>query len=311
MNLPKDLDEAILLYLYDELADADKRELEAHIQDNPQSRKRLQEMQAFHHLLDRRAALTPSAALLRKVRSDLRRRLREERLTLPQESWWAKLLRPIQAKRPGWQAAAAATLLLLGVVVGRYLLPAEAAHPPLFQQAASMPSISNVDLIEYDPKTGVVTVHYKTVQEVALQGDIEDASIRRVLSYAIRTEDHPGRRLAAVKAAASRTPFADEELQAALIQAMEKDEVAGVRLRAAKVLQALPLSQPVKDAFIRVLLKDPNPAIRIEALESLSKGVAEDVRPILRNAAEDDDNEYVRLKAARTLERTKNPDSGR
>ena len=68
MNLPKELEKYILLYLYDELSEAEKKEFETHIQFNETSRKRVGEMREFHGLLNERVQLTPTESLLQPRR---------------------------------------------------------------------------------------------------------------------------------------------------------------------------------------------------------------------------------------------------
>ncbi len=308
MKLPKDLEQAIVLYLYDELSPAEREELETHLRFNEESRRRLQELRQVHGLLDQRRQPEVSGVLLNAARSRLRERLRQQRREATGESWWQRFA---AARHAPWLrlAVGAAACVLFGILIGRFALSADEKRPDFSDRivhADGRGFVSDIDLIQYDPGSGMVTIHYKKVQDVALQGKIEDEEIRNMLSYAIRTEDHPGRRLTAVKAVAHATS-SDVELEKALIEAMEHDEIDGVRLKAARVLKAMPMNDRIKRAFVRALLKDPNSAIRIEALDALSQISSDDVRPILQNAAEDDENDFVRLKASRTLERTQNP----
>ncbi len=309
MNLPKDLEQAIVLYLYDELSGQEKQEFETHIEFNQASRRKLDEFRKLHGVLGNRALLTPSEQTLVGARANLRDRLRDERKAAMKENWFDGLRSAVAITGRGMQLATGFALLLAGLVVGRWTATGSelASYETRIAGQRGLPAISDVGSVQYDPASGLVTVQYQTVDEVSLSGSVDDASIRHVLSYAIRSETHPGRRLAAVKATAGGS-FADDELEQALVKAMEDDEIDGVRLKAAKVLKALPISRNIKRAFIRVLFKDPNPAIRIEALDALSQVQEQDVVPILRNAAKDDDNEFVRLQASRTLERTENPE---
>ena len=313
MNLPKDLDRYVLLYLYDELDHEEKEAFETHIANDEGSRQKLEEMRALHKLLDRKLVFEPSIQALSQARANLRERLRDERRKKLKESWWQKLYAHWAFRGRVFQMAGAVLLLLIGFLIGRFSFSdtgyRNISSGGFVAAALDAPSfIASIDMIQYEPETGAVTVHYKRVQDVSLQGDIEDEGIRRVLSHAIRTDHHPGRRLAAVKASAGRR-FRDAELEDALIFAMERDEVDGVRLRAAKTLKGLPISEKVKAAFIRVLLSDTNPAIRMEALNTLSKVDEQDVYPVFQDASRDDDNEFVRLQAARALQRIERVDA--
>jgi len=308
MSVKKHLEKLIPLYLYGELSEDEKREFEVHLDYCEQCRGLLEQTRELHAKLDQKVTLTPSEETLQNSRLRLRERLQEEqRKATAHESWWQKIMERLTESNRVYQVAGAVAFLFIGIFLGQYVVPQP--HTTLLQSASDVPLreaasfISNVDMIQYNPNTGEVTVRYKIVNDVALQGGIDNPEIRRVLVHAIRGENHPGQRLTAVKAS-SVGQIADAELEDALIYAMENDEVDGVRLRAAKVLKSLPISQDIKRAFIRVLLKEPNSAIRIEALDALDKVVEQDdVFPILRDASRDDENEFVRLKAAKALER--------
>ena len=311
MNLPKDLEKYIQLYLYDELTDAEKKEFEAHISFNEESRKRLAEQTEFHQFLNKRTIVAPTEATLLKSRAKLRERLQQERKVFLQENLRNRIEDYLEMRKRAFQFAGAFALLLAGFFIGLSFVPMGqlwSDNKLVNSESVSelLPRISNIDLVQYDPKTGQVKILFKTIQNIELQGNADDERIRKVLSYAIRTETHPGRRLAAVKAIGNFS-YSDAELETALIQAMENDEIEGVRLKAAKILQQLPLNERIKKAFIQILLKDPNPALRIEAINALSTTNENIALPIFENAAEDDANEFVRLKASKVLERQKNP----
>lgn len=308
------LEQQIPLYLYGELEKVKKEEFEVHLNSCQHCREQLEETRALHNTLSKKASFEPSEPLMSKLRSELRERLREERKDEFKQSWWERFSEKISERGGGMQLAGALAFLIVGILIDRVVfLPAntgtqlEGEFTAELQDESSLPFMSSVDLIQYDPKSGNITVQYKSIQDVSLRGNVQDPSIRKVLAHAIRMEEHPGLRLAAVKASGAKS-FSDEELEDALIYAMKNDEIDGVRLKAAKVLTNLPINEKIKRAFIRVLIRDANSAIRIEALNALSgiKGEA-DVRPIFRNASQDDENEFVRLQASKALERLENP----
>jgi len=309
------LEQQIPLYLYGELEKVKKEEFEVHLDSCEHCRKQLEETRALHNTLGKKASFEPSEPLMSKLRSGLRERLRDERQAEFKQSWWERFSEIIAERSGGIQLAGALAFLIVGILIGRVaFLPAitgtqlERKFAAEVQEESSLPFMTSVDLIQYDPKSGNITVRYKSIQDVSLRGNVEDPSIRKLLVHAIRTEEHPGRRLTAVRASGAKS-FSDEELEDALIYAMQNDEIDGVRLKAAKVLTNLPINEKIKRAFIRALLKDTNSAIRIEALNALS-GIKDeaDIRPIFRDASQDDDNEFVRLQASKALERLENPD---
>jgi HEAT repeat protein len=82
---------------------------------------------------------------------------------------------------------------------------------------------------------------------------------------------------------------------------LENDPNAGVRLKVAQVLKQLPLNGLIKNSLIHALLRDENPAVRIEAIEALNRGslTEEELAPF--HAAEEDSNAYIRLQVKRLL----------
>jgi len=304
----------IPLYLYGELGKGEKEEFEVHLDYCDHCREQLEATRTLHNTLDKKVSFEPSESLMSKLRSDLRERLRDERKAEFSESLWDRFIAKISERGAGIQLAGALAFLIVGILIGRVVfLPAnsgtqfEGKFAAELQEENSLPFMASVDLIQYDSKSGNITVQYKSLKNVSLRGNVEDPAIRRLLVHAIRTEEHPGRRLTAVRASGAKF-FSDEELEDALIYAMQNDEIDGVRLKAAKVLTNLHINEKIKRAFIRALLKDTNSAIRIEALNALS-GIKDeaDVLPIFRGASQDDDNEFVRLQASKALERLENP----
>ncbi len=315
MKTREHLEKLIPLYFYDELADAEKKELEVHLEYCEKCRNQFEETKALHQILDKKINLEPSEKLIMQSRLQLRNRLREEQRVAMKETWWEKFLDYVNTSSPGFQLAGATAILVIGFLLGQFIHAEKAQNPLLLPEMTaqlgsdemSQPLINNIDLVAFDPKTDMVTVRYKSVSDVLLEGKIDDAPIRKLLVHAIRSEEHPGRRLTAVKAFGGRA-FSDDEVEEALIYAVKNDAVDGVRLKAAKVLKTLPINQRIKTVFIRVLLKDNNPAVRIEAVEALSKvKEEEDVLPIFQGVSKGDENEFIRLKTSKELERRENP----
>jgi HEAT repeat protein len=82
-----------------------------------------------------------------------------------------------------------------------------------------------------------------------------------------------------------------------------------MRIRAVETLKTLPATgDSPRDALIEALRSDPNPAVRIKAVDALAKlagsgatldGTAVDT--LRQKAAQEDENLYVRVKAAEAL----------
>jgi len=313
MKLSSKWEESIILYLYDELEPEERSAFESELERNPAVRARVEKMRRFHNLLDRKGTPEPSERVLQRSRARLLLRLRQTRAAaLPSE-------RPRRSRtwfepRPGFIVAGAAALLVAGFLAGRlsFHLTGKDGSELARYAPSTRPSaveqgdlITDIDLIQYDPKSGIVTVQYTSLHDVVVEGDMADPAIRKLLAYAIRADDHPGRRLTAVKATRGYG-LPDAELEAALIRAMRTDSIPGVRLKAAKVLESLPPTAKIRQAFIGVLQNEPNPAIRIEALQALeSHRSGDQLVPVFQHAMATDTNDFVRLEAAKALKRTR------
>ena len=113
MNLSKDLDEYIQLYLYGELGEKESKEFEAHLELNSDSREKLKEWQEFHGLLDEAQSSGSSDAALQQARLALRERLRVERQA--QHTGAIRRWAPFSLRMGPWrQFGAAAAFILFG-----------------------------------------------------------------------------------------------------------------------------------------------------------------------------------------------------
>jgi hypothetical protein len=91
----------------------------------------------------------------------------------------------------------------------------------------------------------------------------------------------------------------------ALTRTLRADRNPGVRKKAAQALAALQSTPAIRAAFIQALRREPNPAIRIIAVEALGKaarGFDPDSIEILRERADDQkESRNLRTRAARAL----------
>jgi hypothetical protein len=255
-----------------------------------------------------RKTAEPTDAMMTRARFKLRRSLREELSNREKSGILSRLREFLGDRKSGMQVAWMAVLLLAGFLAGRSSPFTPESVPEMVRVEEQTPGVFNVNTVQFEPNSGQITVQYNEFQTVTVTGDLSDPEVRRVLSHAIRSDAHPGRRLAAVKALSSGG-FNDPLLESALIYAVETDSIAGLRLKAAKVLATLEPNKSIQQTFIRLLLKDDNPAVRMQALEALQQNVPQsELGPVFRNASLSDENEYVRLEASRILEQISYPE---
>jgi len=132
------------------------------------------------------------------------------------------------------------------------------------------------------------------VKKERIEGNISEPEIQKLLAYAMIREENPGTRLRSVKLIQDNVGQAGDDLQSALITTVKSDQNPGVRLKAMKALGELPLSHEIKEACTYVIANDQSAAIRMEAIQVLTKDRSQETQDMLRKATEDDESEGVK-----------------
>ncbi|MGZ4778301.1 MAG: HEAT repeat domain-containing protein [Thermoanaerobaculia bacterium] len=175
------------------------------------------------------------------------------------------------------------------------------------------PNIDNVQFLDADPHDGQIGLSFDITSHVTVTGSPREKSMVRLLSYVLESDDqaNPSRSRAIewVRQNYSELNNADPEIANALAKVLRNEQHAGVRIRAMDALNTIPPSgDGTRDALIEALRSDPNPAVRIKAVDALAKlagsGATLDsaaVDMLRQKASQDDENLYVRVKAAEAL----------
>lgn len=191
------------------------------------------------------------------------------------------------------------------------VLPASAVSPDI----QGRPNIHNVQFVDADPSDNKIGLAFDVTSRVTVTGSPNDRSMVRLLSYMLENENSsisPSRSRAIewVRQTYSDPAYADPEIANALAKVLRNDTHEGVRIRAVETLKTLPASVSVetRQALIDALNHDPNPAVRIKAVEALANMArsgntldAAAVDTLRQKASQDDENMYVRVKAAEAL----------
>jgi HEAT repeat protein len=144
-----------------------------------------------------------------------------------------------------------------------------------------------------------------------MQGTIDDADIRRVLTYVI---DHPQRFSSGVRLDsldALRTRISDPGIRHALCQAARHDENPAVRLKALEALNRVGSDPDALHTMVAALSSDDNSGVRVEAVNALlaALGSADagaipldpDAQSVLQDRMQNDPNYYIRQRSATAL----------
>jgi hypothetical protein len=189
------------------------------------------------------------------------------------------------------------------------VLDAEALSP----EFEGRPNITNVQFVDADPSDDQIGVSFDVTSRWTVNGNPKDKSMVRLLAYMLENEAAVTPRANAlewVRQTYSDPQYADPEIANALANVLRNDSHEGVRIRAVETLTTLPptVGLQTRDALIEALRSDPNPAVRIKAVEALANMArngavldAATVDTLRQKASQDDENLYVRVKAAEVL----------
>jgi hypothetical protein len=179
------------------------------------------------------------------------------------------------------------------------------------------PNIANVQFVDADAGDDQIGVSFDVTSRWTVTGNPKDKSMVRLLSYMLENEESMTPRSSAmewVRRTYSDPAYADPEIANALAKVLRNDAHEGVRIRAVETLTTLPpaVASQTRDALIDALKSDPNPAVRLKAVEALLEMArsgenldAAMVDTLRLKAAQDDENLYVRVKAAEALSQIK------
>lgn len=296
--------ENVTLYIYDELADDARHEVEQHIGRCKACASELQEMRQFQTTMNTVPALEVTPNLLASARMNLQEALE----TTEQAHGWRRFVFDPFAwlYQARFSPALAAVLLIVGFAGGVGTMYRVAANgkvvptnvtPEQHQEA----SISGIRSITQQPGSDKVQIDYERVIPEQTQGSVNDPKIQDLLLYATRSNFNSGVRMDSIDVL-TKNPD-DARVREALVFALRYDSNPGVRLKALEGLRSqVKKDIRVRNAILEALLNDNNPGVRTGALHALEPVKADtSVRQALQEMAKEDPNTFIRSESRRLL----------
>ncbi len=296
------------LYVYDELKDDERYELERHVERCSACKNELDSVRGFRLAMSAAPLPEVSPNLLAGSRMRLSEALESEE---PSRGWhrftfdFAGWLQSMK-----FAPALTAALLIIGFAAGTLTTWQVTAQrrggdvaritdvPP---QQVDSASIAGIRGITQDPGSDQVKIQYDKVYTDQAQGSINDPKIQQLLLFAARNNINSGVRLDSVDLLAKSSD--DSHVREALMYALRYDRNPGVRLKALDGLRSyVKDDQQVRDAVLEALLQDNNPGVRTQAI-SLLETVKNDssVRQALTALAQQDKDKYIQGESKRVL----------
>jgi anti-sigma factor RsiW len=292
----------VVLYVYDELPDDARHELEQHVARCQDCAAELESTRKFRSQFAQPAAQEPSPSFLAASRM----RLQEALESAEQGGWWSRLVfDPINwLNQVRFAPALAAAIFIVGFAGGigatYKMVKAPVENPPVSGGTPTQASISGIESVAQQPGSNQVTIKYQTVSPQEAHGSLGDPNIQQLLLYAARNNFNAGVRMDSVDLLTQQPTNA--HVREALLYALRYDSNTGIRLKALDALGPYVKDDvQVRDTVLESLMSDANPGVRIEALRLLQPVRGDSsVRIVLERLAAKDENRYIRSQA-RTL----------
>ncbi|HEY1730764.1 MAG TPA: HEAT repeat domain-containing protein [Terriglobales bacterium] len=295
--------ENICLYLYNELADDARHEVEQHIRRCADCAGELAAQQEFQAQMSVLPVEEPSASFLASARM----RLQESLETAEQNrSWYHRLAFDPTAwlRQVRFSPALAAVLLMVGFGSGigtmYKVLGGKIPHPAGVTSVQS--SIGGITSIDRKPNSDQVQINYQRIVPDSMQGTVSDPKIQEMLAFAAKSNyNNSGVRLDSVDMLSGKVD--DPQVREALTYALRYDSNPGVRLKTLDGLSKYVKQDiRVRNAVLEALLNDSNLGVRSGALQALEPVRADSsVRMALQQLAKEDPSQYIRTESQREL----------
>ncbi|HZQ69376.1 MAG TPA: HEAT repeat domain-containing protein [Terriglobales bacterium] len=294
--------ENVMLYVYNELADDARYELEQHLSRCTDCAAELKASRKLHTTLSQFPVEEPSPNLLAASRM----RLQEALETAPQGSFWSRFIFDPAAwlHQVRFSPALAAVIFIIGFGGGiATMYQVFGKRAPIVENVAAPneSSITGIRSISQEPGTNQVSIKYDTVSTQETQGSLNDQKIQQLLLFAARNNYNSGVRLDSVDLLTQQPN--NTHAREALMYALRYDSNPGVRLKALEGLGGYVKDDVrVRDAVLEALMNDGNPGVRTQALHLVESVRADSsVRVVLKKLAEGDQNQYIRSEARTML----------
>jgi len=298
----------ILFYVYNELEDDARYEVEQHLARCPECAGELKAARKFHTTMSQSPVTEPTPNLLAASRM----RLQEALETTSQGGFLRRLiLEPgVWLRQIRMAPALTAAIFIVGFgggigatynyMAGHATSPYVSQVTPVSQSPVDAAAITGIRSVTQEPGSNQVSIKYDTISTQEAQGSLNDQRIQQLLLYAARNNYNSGVRMDSV-GLMTQNP-SDTHFRDALMYALQYDTNPGVRFKALDALGPYVKDDTrVRDSLLQALVNDSNPGVRTEALRMLEPVKADgSVRGVLMTLAAKDSSQYIKSQA-RTL----------
>src|ERR1700678_2275086 len=302
----------ILFYVYNELEDDARYEVEQHLARCPECATELKATRKFHATLSETVA-EPTPNLLAASRMRLQEALETtrqgglwHRLILEPATWLRQIrLSPALAAAifiVGFGGGIGATYNFVAARGGENAVTSSlGSGGATANEPTESSAIAGIRSVTQEPGSNKVSIKYDTLSTQEAQGSLNDQRIQQLLLFAARSNYNSGVRLDSVDVLTQSSN--DTHVRAALMYVLQNDSNPGVRLKALDGLSGFVKQDPqVRDEVLRALISDDNPGVRLQALRLVEPMKSDsNVRAVLAKLAQTDQNVSIRTQARAML----------
>ena len=305
----------IQLFLYDELTQKEKDELQNHLNSCSKCNAEFEKQKRFFSVMEKSSLPEADQNLLSEARRELSAALKVEKskkvsFSFPKTNLSGFFLSPFRTAFSG------SAVLAAGILIGFLLFGNQSNNViPIVEEENGLSSleertqITNLRFIDQDPSDGEIEFTVDAIKPVHIKGKVSDPKIQNILTYSMLYEQNPGVRLNAVNLISKSVKGNDDkEIKAALITVAKYDTNLGVRREALKLLRNFQYDSDVREALLYILLNDESSAMRIEAITSLKdisekgNGFNQAEISAFRKNLEKEENNYVKFQIKTVLQ---------
>ena len=299
----------ILFYVYNELEDDARYEVEQHLGRCPECATELKATRKLHATLSEMPVAEPTPNLLAASRMRLQEALETTR---PGAFWQRIILEPaLWLRQVRMAPALAAAIFIVGFGGGigatyNFLASHPASDIASVDQlrtpaTVDASAITGIRSVTQEPGSNQVSIKYDTVLTQEAQGSLNDQRIQQLLLFAARNNYNSGVRMDSVDVL-TQAPN-DSRVREALMYALQNDTNPGVRLKALDGLSGfVRQDNQVRDGVLRALISDSNSGVRLQALRLVEPMKTDsNVRSVLTRLSQTDQNVSIRSQARSML----------
>lgn len=301
--------EMMELALLQELKDAELEELHKHLIDCDDCQYEYDKLNDFYKEIENLDKKEIDELTLQNARRELRLALDKE---MSSRSFFEKITEGVKNLSFYYYKPiiTGASSLAVGLIMGYAFFHNgnENSFISTAQIDQTSTKITNVRFLQSPNNDGEVEFTFEAVKPMTMKGKVSDPKIQMVLAQALLNEKNAGSRFNTVSVIANQTQESnsvmDPKIMSALISTLKFDDNPGVRKRALTALLNIPYNRQVKETLLYTLINDSNSGIRIAAINGLTSATMDgnkfddETLKILEQKSQNDDNEYIRIRAA-------------